>query len=453
MEKVDRFFAKRGTIKYSSPFKPMKFELAIPLSSKLKEMMKPGATIRSEASQTRMSLTNYRKQNPTASPSVVSGKSVDKASLSVDKAMVEARTTPRKNSYRPRKNLHQRDEEELGRLVTKYARHAVGPSTRNGNDTNRERYLFWCQLHKLNPNELSLERLTFYVVSLAEDGYNFSGISGAIWDMRKMVEAQGDKSVSFDDWLTNPNFVLVKNGLVKQAISNNAYGQAKPISFEELMQLILYAESSARPDDMTCAVICVVAFTGLHRLGELTVPDDNIMHESDKDILRSSFKVQKEYLEYELPRSKVSREPQRILMPFDQFQVEDGKRLRKLVEQYVEKRDASVQPTQAELWLNLDGSRITRRQIMQFMDEAFDGNLFRGHSFRSGGATQLALFGFSIVDIKSRGRWSSSTWERYVKAFPDLVFAANASGKKDQISSPRMLRNKGAKTAIVSMKL
>lgn len=39
---------------------------------------------------------------------------------------------------------------------------------------------------------------------------------------------------------------------------------------------------------------------------------------------------------------------------------------------------------------------------------------FMGHSFRKGGATDLALAGVDIEEIKILGRWTSNSWKKYV---------------------------------------
>ena len=52
---------------------------------------------------------------------------------------------------------------------------------------------------------------------------------------------------------------------------------------------------------------------------------------------------------------------------------------------------------------------------------AFPPPSIGGHSMRSGGATSLAAAGVPPTQIQAIGRWTSPTWQRYIRKHPMLL--------------------------------
>lgn len=50
-----------------------------------------------------------------------------------------------------------------------------------------------------------------------------------------------------------------------------------------------------------------------------------------------------------------------------------------------------------------------------------DSTKYSGHSYRSGGATSGALAGFSAIELKLLGRWSSNAFEGYLRTPPQVL--------------------------------
>ena len=65
---------------------------------------------------------------------------------------------------------------------------------------------------------------------------------------------------------------------------------------------------------------------------------------------------------------------------------------------------------------------------------------YSGHSFRIGGATSMASAGMGDWEIKLGGRWTSDTYQRYIRAPPSLM-AGFASRMVTTSKSAHTFRN------------
>ncbi|KAG2737772.1 hypothetical protein P692DRAFT_201732639 [Suillus brevipes Sb2] len=72
-------------------------------------------------------------------------------------------------------------------------------------------------------------------------------------------------------------------------------------------------------------------------------------------------------------------------------------------------------------------SKFSLRTSVTF--RRFFSGSFSGHSMRAGGATSLASAGVSPEQIRAIGRWSTNTWERYVRKNPSLLQAMLFHGR------------------------
>jgi hypothetical protein len=79
------------------------------------------------------------------------------------------------------------------------------------------------------------------------------------------------------------------------------------------------------------------------------------------------------------------------------------------------------------LWLRESGSPPTRNWYIQRLRRHFSED-YAGHSLRSGGATTLALANVPAERIQLAGRWSSDTFQIYIRKHPVLLNAI-VSGK------------------------
>jgi hypothetical protein len=75
-----------------------------------------------------------------------------------------------------------------------------------------------------------------------------------------------------------------------------------------------------------------------------------------------------------------------------------------------------------ELWLTSLGHVPTRHWFLQRFHHFFSKD-FAGHSLRSGGATSLAEAGVNPSTIQAIGRWSSDTFQIYIRKNPVVLHA------------------------------
>lgn len=189
---------------------------------------------------------------------------------------------------------------------------------------------------------------------------------------------------------------------------------------------IAVKNSSSSYDD--CLFLCLLSFgfAGLHRLGEITVPDSTALRDPRASILRTSLLVScpPTHFEYILPYSKV-----------DQFHLgqsiviysnphKSACAVSHLFK-YLSFRD-KIWPTLPQLFLTSSGESPTRSWFLRRFHPLFPFQK-TGHSLRSGGATYLANRGVDMALIKEAGRWSSNAFELYIRSNPVLRLPAALS--------------------------
>jgi hypothetical protein len=170
-------------------------------------------------------------------------------------------------------------------------------------------------------------------------------------------------------------------------------------------------------------------FTGtncLMRLSELTWPDQHALQDYRKVTMRHSVQHLPDALSFWLPGHKS-----------DQFF--EGNRLfirtsstttHSLFCSYLTSRDTLFR-ARPELWLRSDGTIPTRSWFMRRLRQFFP-NSIAGQSMRAGGATALAEAGTAPALIQAAGRWSSDTFNRYVRKNP-FLFEALLTGRAPHV--------------------
>lgn len=191
----------------------------------------------------------------------------------------------------------------------------------------------------------------------------------------------------------------------------------RPLTREEVGTVATSLSASASHDDKLFAAILTTSFHGLLRLGESVFPDNPALRDFRKCVLRSSVTVTDTSHSFLLPTHKADRffEGNRVLIsststadnPLSAFT------------SYLRSRDALF-PFHPHLWLRKDGSVPTRRWFMTRLSKYFSDNV-GGHSMRAGGATAFAIAGIAPHLIQAMGRWSSETFQIYIRTHPALL--------------------------------
>ena len=89
--------------------------------------------------------------------------------------------------------------------------------------------------------------------------------------------------------------------------------------------------------------------------------------------------------------------------------------------QYLQVRDVRFRWL-PDLWLREDGSPPTRRWFTSRLRQYFSADI-SGHSLRAGGATALAVAGIPDDRICFCGRWSSDSYQLYLRKNPSIFLS------------------------------
>ena len=152
--------------------------------------------------------------------------------------------------------------------------------------------------------------------------------------------------------------------------------------------------------------MCTLAFHGLLRIGEMTASHNNLM------------------------RNCIQMETEFLILQFLKFKHSAGKISTHTIKAHPGTHHCPVSAMRnylilrgnlpGPLFLSVNGSPILRRTFSNDLKFALKlGGLndlrYTSHSFRIGGASYLASQGFSDLQIKQAGRWSSSAYLNYLR--------------------------------------
>lgn len=188
-----------------------------------------------------------------------------------------------------------------------------------------------------------------------------------------------------------------------------------PLTLRDLVRVSF--TSTASYDDLLFIAMLLTGFHGLHRLGEISIPDVVRYRNPRKIINRGSFSFSAcgKYAKYLLPHCKTDpyfRGSQVIIASC----AVTGACAVSALKSYLLRRDARF-PLSSPLFLTVHGISPTRSWFLRFFRRFFDLNK-SGHSMRSGGATTFAQAGLPLEHIQDMGRWSSDAFKIYVRDHP-----------------------------------
>ena len=152
-------------------------------------------------------------------------------------------------------------------------------------------------------------------------------------------------------------------------------------------------------------------FPGLLRLGEMSVSDNPQLRDFRKVVLRNSLEWVGNDFEFLLPTHKTDTtfEGNRVHIA----KISGAPNPKPIMENYIRSRDRLF-PLHPQLWLLKTGLSPTRSWFLRRLKRYCSADI-AGQSMRAGGATVLAQAGASAELIRGAGRWSSNTFERYIR--------------------------------------
>jgi len=288
---------------------------------------------------------------------------------------------------------------------------AIDRSTYSSYSSALNSYLTFCRLHNLSieptPRNLALF-VTFqstFINPRSIDSY-LSGIANQL-------------ELHFPDVRNARKSMLVSRALQG---AKRRYGvptnRKLPLTRHDLAAVVAAYQPNPSHDDLLFTAQLLTGFDCLMRLAELTWPDQLTLRDYRKVSMRHSIEFLNNAISFWLPGHKSDHffEGNRLIIhagpepnSYSHFRT------------YLASRDSSFR-VRPELWLRADGTIPPRSWFITRLRRFFPKSI-AGQSMRAGGATSLAESGVAPNLIQASGRWTSDTFNRYVRKSPFLFEA------------------------------
>jgi hypothetical protein len=289
---------------------------------------------------------------------------------------------------------------------------AVEPSSATAYSSAVKSYFNFCAAHSF-PVEPTPDTLSFFAVYTAHY-IKPDSVSSYLSGICNQLEP------FFPDVRSHRHHWLVTKSLAGcRKMFPSETSRKRPVTRAELSDVSREYASSSSFDDVLCLTILLTGFHGLLRLGELTWPDNKSLRDYRKIVMRNSVQVHPKSFQFTLPGHKADRFFEGSLVLIQSTNLGDDAWAP--FTKYLALRDRRF-PFRAELWLKEDGSIPTRSWFLRFLRRHFQGDV-GGHSLRAGGATALAEAGIPPHMIQAIGRWSSETFQIYIRRHPVFLAA------------------------------
>jgi hypothetical protein len=290
--------------------------------------------------------------------------------------------------------------------------HSLDRSSRRSYSSALNSYIAFCDLHNLplDPTPDTLSFYTAFMCSHIEPRSVRNYLSGVCSALETV----------FPNVREHRRHILVTRTLQGGLrLFSNPTRRREPLSTEHLLLAVSLHPHPCSHDDLLFLTLLFTGFRGLLRLGELTLPDPVSLRDDSKLSLRDSVQMLPDLggFSFWLQTHKVDRsfEGARILITYS-----DRVDCLPLFRRYLAKRDDAF-PSNPYLWLTSLGTPPTRHWFMSRFRHIFPDHAWAGQSLRAGGATFLAEEGVSYDLIRHIGRWSSESFQIYIRKHPTLL--------------------------------
>ncbi|KAJ6472038.1 putative retroelement protein [Mycena sanguinolenta] len=295
---------------------------------------------------------------------------------------------------------------------------AIDMSTAQTYGSALNSYIEFCRLHEF-PINPTADTLSFYTVFMCHH-INPNSVDSYLSGICNQLEAH------FPQVREIRKSTLVSRTLQGcRRLRGTTTKRKSPLSRQHLRQAIAALPPSPSHDDLLFLSALLSGFRALHRLGELTMPDNPRLRNPRKYIKRVSVSIDATKYEYWLPAHK-AKAPTFSVYKHTSFEgnhiiITDMDALGQF-RQYLASRDQH-HPLNPFLWVCKDGTVPTRAWFMCRLRQLFADTSIAGQSMRAGGATALAEDGAPPHIIQAAGRWASDTFQIYIRKHPVLLQA------------------------------
>jgi hypothetical protein len=275
-------------------------------------------------------------------------------------------------------------------------------------------YITFCKLHNLDadPSEDTLSFYTVYMSYHVQPSTVDSYLSGICNQLEPFYPHVRQHRAS----------TLVSKTLKGcKRLRNTPVRRRRPLLPSQIREVAQNLTLPSSHDDILFAAMLLTGFHGLMRLGELSTNDSPANRDWRKISLRHTVSYPHgDSYSFVLPTHKAdaSYEGNIILIRPFLNDLDPKPTFRR----YIASRDTSF-PLHPELWLTSAGSMPTRAWFIRRLRAFFPDDLIAGQSMRAGGATCLATTGALPAIIQAAGRWSSNTFQVYIRKNPFLLHA------------------------------
>ena len=291
--------------------------------------------------------------------------------------------------------------------------------------------------HWQNPNgtiwPISLNHLLAYIANIHKSVNPSTLLS--------YLSALNDKHASMGlDWshVRYNQSTLRTLNLIKRSYIHRPTKKAEIVTRSHLLTISNYKF----PDEFETLLfrtIAFIAFYGLARLGELiqssSTPTYNTLYIKNISI-HSDGNPPCILIHLPIAKTRNSAFPDILVI----HQTFDDLCPTQIISSYVKARlSLNLKTDPQYLFAHKDSSLVNKRWFLQRLNQVFPQKHLSGHGFRAGGTTELILRGLPPYIVQLAGRWSSDTFEEYIRRHPLVLNAYVAATYREANRMPHAL--------------
>lgn len=244
-----------------------------------------------------------------------------------------------------------------------------------------------------------------YIASMSLNHYSYSTVSGHVAAISYKCKVNG-----LND---NTKQFLIKSLLEGLRRTRKTHDIRSPITYEILEKLIQSLSHVCRSQYET--FLFAAAFSLAH-VALLRVSEVAVVNSTNQFVLTcNDIYLGENNIRLHIERSKSDQKGvgTHIDISFD----DSNRFCYNHVKRYLTYRPKLTDP----FFCHFDGSPLTTYQFNAVLKKALSfvglkNAYFKSHSFRIGGATCMYKQGYSVHEIKGRGRWRSSAYKSYIRS-------------------------------------